>query len=101
MNFRFDHLSGSGQICLVGHFTGQSALDFLPVARRTLPDYVNHPLVINMAEVERIDTIGMGAMLLLHRDALRQSTPLLVKNCQQTVRDVFRIANLDQPFRID
>jgi len=101
MSFRFDHLSGSAQIRLVGHFTGQSALDFLPVVRRTLPDYANHPLVINMAEVERIDTIGMGAMLVLHRDAQRQSTALHVKNCKQTVRDVFRIANLDKPFHFD
>lgn len=101
MNFRFDHLSGAGQIKLVGHFTGQSALDFLPAARRTLPAYANHPLVINMAEVERIDTIGMGAMLVLQRDAQRQSTVLQVTNCKQIVRDVFRIANLDRPLRIE
>lgn len=101
MSLRFDHLSGSGQIRLVGQFTGQSALDFLPAMRRTLPEYANHPLVINMAEVERIDTIGMGAMLVLHQDAQRQSTVIHVKSCKQTVRDVFRIANLDKPFCFD
>jgi len=101
MSLRFDHLSGVGQVKLTGHFSGQSALDFLPAIRRTLPAYANHPLVINMEDVERIDTLGMGAMLVLHRDAERQATVVHIKNCKQHVRDVFRIANLDKPLCFD
>lgn len=101
MSFRFDHLPGSGQIRLAGHFTGHSALSFLPAVRRTLPDYANHPLVIDMTEVDRIDTVGIGAMLVLHRDAHRQATALRVENCRQPVRELFRSANLERSFCIE
>lgn len=101
MNFCCDHLSSSGQIKLAGCFSGQSALSFLPAARRALPAYANNHLVINMADVESIDTIGVGAMLVLNRDALSQATVIHVKSCRQKVRDAFLVADLGQRLRFE
>lgn len=57
-------------------------------------------LVIDMTDVEFIDSAGLGALVTGLKTAYQQGCRLLIYNLQPSVRIVFEITGLDRAFEI-
>ena len=56
--------------------------------------------VINMRDVNYIDSSALGMMLLLREHALKNSGNVIIANCNPDIRKILAIANFDRLFDI-
>ena len=55
----------------------------------------NHPVVLDLAEVERIDSAGVGALISLIKHARREDQPACLISAGPEVMRVLRLIRLD------
>mgnify|MGYP000564831300 CR=1 FL=1 len=57
-------------------------------------------VVVDMREVEYLDSSALGMLLLLRDKGKAMGKPVSLANCAGTVRDVLRVANFDKLFAL-
>jgi anti-anti-sigma factor len=57
-------------------------------------------VVVDMREVEYLDSSALGMLLLLRDKGKAVGKPVSLANCNGTVRDVLRVANFDKLFTL-
>jgi len=65
---------------------------------RKHPDISNY--VINMQEVNYMDSSALGMMLLLREHALKHSGKVIIANCNTNIKKILEIANFERLFDI-
>jgi anti-anti-sigma factor len=85
-------------IRITGHFDITACQDFGQVFKDK-PASVSKT-VIDMAEVEYIDTSALGMLLKLRERSGADSAQIDITNCNPAVKNVFKTTNLDKLFNI-
>jgi anti-anti-sigma factor len=66
--------------------------------------YREHPgiskYVINMQDVDYMDSSALGMMLLLREHAQKNSGKVIIANCNTNIRKILEIANFERLFEI-
>lgn len=100
MSFHINYLPDHGQIKLAGKFVMESHREFSKVYRHALPSFVQRNLVIHMGEVDYIDSSALGMLLMLHQDAKKQGTEVILKDCKPVVHKILSMAQFDKIFSV-
>ncbi len=65
-----------------------------------LPEQGHRRIVLDLSELEWIDSSGVGALVVLYKNAKAKGGEVTVANLQRQPREIFRLLHLDSAFQI-
>lgn len=98
MNVSVHHVNGQARLELRGRFDFTSHRDFKHAYESAFATGDVGEVVVDMREVEYLDSSALGMLLLLRDKGKSLSKPVSLANCTGSVRDVLRVANFDKLF---
>jgi anti-anti-sigma factor len=100
MNVNVNNVNGQARLELRGRFDFTSHRDFKQAYEAAFEARGVTEVVVDMREVEYLDSSALGMLLLLRDKGKALSKPVSLANCAGTVRDVLRVANFDKLFTL-
>ena len=98
MKFQFD--SAETKVALSGELTFADYVTFRTVADRLLK--VSEPaIVIELSQLEFIDSAGLGMLLIARDEALKTNHNVILRNPQGQVKRVFAATRFESLFTIE
>ncbi len=85
-----------GSLALKGRLTANSLPSLRIVARKALRQTQSSELVIDLARLDYIDSLSIGALIMLANDARQQGRQLVLTRPQAPVQNVFRMLHIDR-----
>jgi len=65
-----------------------------------LPDQGHKRIVLDLTELEWIDSSGVGALVVLYKNAKAKGGEVVVASLQRQPREIFRLLHLESAFQI-
>ena len=100
MNVNVNHENGKARLALKGRFDFTCHRGFKQAYEDAFAGAGVSELVIDMGQVEYLDSSALGMLLLLRDKGKAMGKPVSLANCAGTVRDVLRVANFDKLFTL-
>lgn len=100
MNVNVNNVNGQARLELRGRFDFTSHRDFKQAYEAAFAARGVTEVVVDMREVEYLDSSALGMLLLLRDKGKALAKPVSLANCAGTVRDVLRVANFDKLFTL-
>lgn len=90
----------SGRILLKisGRFDMDTHHVFRGIYRKVFADNPQKQLVVDLADVDYVDSSALGMLLLLRQDAENQGVAISLAHCTPFVADILRTAHFDRLF---
>lgn len=85
---------GKASLTLVKRLDGGTLVAFRGAMRPVLADDAVREIVLDFGVTEYVDSMAIGALLLLHEQAVGQGKQLILSNLQPRVRSLFLLVNL-------
>jgi len=79
-----------------GRITSATSADLVNTVRELIPD--RKRVVLDLTNVDHIDSSGLGALVTMHVHATKANCELEVTNQKPRIRDLFRTVKLDSIF---
>ena len=98
MDVNVRQVDGQARLELRGRFDYTSHRSFRQACETAFSAAGVSEMLIDMQEVEYLDSSALGMLLLLRDKCKAASRPLSLVNCGDTVRDVLKVANFDKLF---
>ena len=92
------HVRATTILDVLGTFAVGDDEDLFRTTLRELIGSGRHDLILNMADVSRIDSICIGLMVATHVSLGRRNGSLRLLNLQRRVREQLEIARMDEVF---
>lgn len=89
-----------GEVVLSGRLDVSSAADVRAALQEAI-DLGSGDLMVDLAQVELVDAIGLGVLLGADRRAKAQGRRLVVRSASPRVRHILRVTRLHRVLRID
>ena len=86
------------RISLSGRFDFNSHREFKQVCEGPLTEPSVVKVVVDMAEVDAIDSAALGMLLVLRHRGSAANKRIIIENCATPVNEVLRLANFQQLF---
>jgi len=86
------------RISLSGRFDFNSHREFKQACEGTLTEPSVVEVVVDMAEVDAIDSSALGMLLVLRHRGSAANKRIIIENCATPVNEVLRLANFQQLF---
>ena len=99
LNIANEERNGSPKIVLSGHFTSKYVSPF----RDQMQELLHNPptkIVVNMADLEFIDSIGIGVLIFFHNNLRGKGCEMVIEQPSQSVIEIFQLTSLDKVFQI-
>lgn len=93
-------IADTATIYLSGHFAFKAHRDFKAAYERQLADFGIGRLIVNLAEVEYLDSSALGMLLVLRDHALAANKPLVLSSPSPIAVRTFDIAGFPKLFNI-
>lgn len=100
MNVSVNHENGKARLALKGRFDFTCHRGFKQAYEDAFAGVSVNELVVDMREVDYLDSSALGMLLLLRDKGKAMGKPVSLANCGGTVRDVLRVANFDKLFTL-
>jgi anti-anti-sigma factor len=100
MNVNVQHVNGQARLELRGRFDFSSHREFKQAYEAAFAAGGVGELVVDMREVDYLDSSALGMLLLLRDKGKSLAKPVSLANCTGAVRDVLRVANFDKLFTL-
>ncbi len=100
MEFSIDQQSGQNYATLKGMLTIKEKATFQTFLAKFLSPYIRS-YKLNLAGITRIDSIGLGMLLLLSNKADKNNAKIILESPQEQVKEALTIASFDKIFQID
>ncbi len=98
MKFQFDRSDAS--VALSGELTFADYVSFREVADRLLKT-TQQPVVIELSQLEFIDSAGLGMLLIARDEAIKSNQRMVLRNPRGQVKRLFAATNLDSLFTVE
>lgn len=92
--------NGRSVIRLQGRFDFNAHRDFREAVGTSLADTANREVVVDLAEVDYLDSSALGMLLMLRDKAKASDRAVTLANCRGAVKQVLDIANFGKLFAI-
>jgi len=95
-------ISKDGEVTIVG-ITGRMDAVRVGAVREALaklPEQGHKKIVLDLTELEWIDSSGVGALVVLYKNAKARGGEVLVASLQRQPREIFRLLHLDSAFEL-
>lgn len=93
--------SGVARLNLLGALDMHAHVEFTTAWEAVVQRPEVSALVLDFAEVEYVDSSGLGMLLILHRAAAARRIPITLRGCRPHFMRVLRASNFTQLFRIE
>ena len=100
MNVSVNQENGRARLALKGRFDFTCHRGFKQAYEDAFAGGDTKEVVVDMREVEYLDSSALGMLLLLRDKGKAMGKPVSLTNCGGTVRDVLRVANFDKLFTL-
>ena len=100
MNVNVNHINGQARLELRGRFDFTSHRGLKQAYEAAFAASGVNEVVVDMGDVEYLDSSALGMLLLLRDKGKALSKPVSLANCAGSVRDVLRVANFDKLFTL-
>lgn len=100
MNVNVNQENGKARLALKGRFDFTCHRGFKQAYEDAFAGQGVSEVVVDMREVEYLDSSALGMLLLLRDKGKAMGKPVSLANCAGTVRDVLRVANFDKLFAL-
>ena len=100
MNVNLNQQSGEARLALSGRFDFTCHGGFKKAYDQAFAASGIDRLVVDMREVEYLDSSALGMLLLLRDKCKTLNKQVSLANCTGAVRDVLRVANFDKLFTL-
>jgi len=83
--------------------SGSIYVDDAAKLRASLIDYISQghtTIVINLSDVDYIDSAGMGTLVAIHKRALQNGGSVIIKGLKGLVKELFELTRLTFVFEI-
>ena len=100
MNVSVNQENGRARLALKGRFDFTCHRGFKQAYEDAFSGGDTREVVVDMREVEYLDSSALGMLLLLRDKGKALSKPVSLANCAGSVRDVLRVANFDKLFTL-
>lgn len=100
MNVSVNQENGRARLALKGRFDFTCHRGFKQAYEDAFAGGETREVVVDMGEVEYLDSSALGMLLLLRDKGKAMGKPVSLANCTGTVRDVLRVANFDKLFTL-
>lgn len=84
-------------------YTGSIYVQEATVIRETLKQYIdkgNKNFVINMSQVDYIDSSGLGVLVAVQKRAVQNGGKVIIKGLKGKVKELFELTRLTRVFEI-
>jgi len=85
-----------GSITLRGRLTADTLSPLRVLARKALRQTQAPELVIDLARLDYIDSLSIGALIMLANDAKQQGRQLVLTSPQAPVQNVFKMLHIER-----
>ena len=58
-------------------------------------------IIIDMSEVEMVDSVGIGVMIAVHNSLAKNKSTLKIKNADKSILTLFKTMRLDRHFSVE
>ncbi|MEV6285374.1 STAS domain-containing protein [Kribbella sp. NPDC051770] len=100
LSVQVDHLGPHPLVRLSGDVDAESAPALTETLRAVLTTIGTKPLVLDLTEVEFMDSSGLGVLIGAHQQAAVQGGALILANPHPRVAKVLRITKLHKVFTV-
>jgi anti-anti-sigma factor len=98
MKFHFDE--SEANVALTGELTFADYVAFRDIADRLLKVSAR-PIVIDLSQLEFIDSAGLGMLLIARDEALKSNQKVILRSPRGQVRRLFAATRLDALFTVE
>ncbi len=99
MEFSINQQPGENNASLKGMLTIKEKETFQTFLAKFLSPNI-HSYKLNLSGITRIDSIGLGMLLLLSNKADKNNAKIILENPQAQVKEALKIASFDKIFKI-
>ncbi|MFN3691806.1 MAG: STAS domain-containing protein [Fervidobacterium sp.] len=102
MAIKFDKKEVSGKlvVSIHGEIDAYHSGEVKKFLKDTITETNLKKIVLDMSEVNYIDSAGLGSLVALYKDARMAEKELILASLKQTVMRIFEMTRLDRVFKI-
>lgn len=102
MAIKFDKKEVSGKLVVAihGEIDAYHSGEVKKFLKDTITETNLKKIVLDMSEVNYIDSAGLGSLVALYKDARMAEKELILASLKQTVMRIFEMTRLDRVFKI-
>lgn len=100
MQTNISHTDRNSVLTLEGSFDLSTYVGFRNTYRKLLPTVQGGELLLDMGAVDLIDSSGLGMLLLLQKEAVKNNVAVALRRCQPFVLRVLTTANFHTLLKI-
>jgi anti-anti-sigma factor len=79
-----------------GFFDCTEIIEYDKFIEEQIPKYQYKKLVIDLGNLEFIDSMGMGRLIILKKKTLKDEKDMRIVNTSEDIKSIFKIAELSQ-----